>query len=981
MSEELLAEVRKVAPSALWSSGVKLSRGGGVSLSARDADAVTLRVKDPAHPIAPSVILYPGDLEWDCDCGGRASPCAHVVAAAIALAQGDLGEAAGTPGAPATTRATLRYAFSTTHGLLYLDRIVVRADGSESPLALPIVDIVARRLADPPLDPSREDVEIDRIMNRKLRGDVPVDRIRQVLEALAHHPDVTYAGRKVRTSGDPLAPRAVVKDATGGGVELLVERHPSITAIAGAYAVLAGDVLQPPGAADVYGHSLERLPLRKVFAPRELGELVGGLLPRLEEHAEVLIQTRRLPGIAKRVLPRLHFELRLEGPKLHVLPTLVYGQPPLARVDAGRLVLLVKDAPGIVRDEVRERDLVARLRDRLELVPGRLVAFEGGEASRFASKLEAFRGAAGGDAGDAVEAIRLVPRLAATAAGDVDLWFEGEAPGGAGASAAVPRASAAAVWTAFEEGLSIVPLEGGGFAPIPREFLEKHGHLVADLVLAKGDGGPLPRAAAPLAIELCDAVGEPRPAALEKLAALVGDRSAIPAAETPPDLRADLRDYQRRGLDWLAFLRDGELGGLLADDMGLGKTLQAIAAMRGRCLVVAPRSVVHNWAREIERFRPGLRVARYEGGGRALDPKADVTLTTYGVLRIDQAALAAVRWDAVVLDEAQAIKNPSSQSARAAYALDASFRVCLSGTPVENRLEELWSLFRFAVPGLLGGKEAFSERWSRPIGRGDRGAAAQLRARIGPFLLRRKKKDVLAELPPRTDVTELCELDDAERAAYDAVRAATKKEVVEKLAEGGSVLAALEALLRLRQAACHRGLLPGMTAPSSSKVDRLVEELEELASEGHRALVFSQWTSLLDRVEPHLERAGLGFVRLDGSTRDREEVVRAFQAEGGPPVFLLSLKAGGTGLNLTAADHVFLLDPWWNPAVEDQAADRAHRIGQERPVLVHRLVAKDTVEERILALQEKKRTIAEAAVGDAAGAAEITRADLLELLA
>jgi superfamily II DNA or RNA helicase len=999
MSEELLAEVRKETPSAIWSSGVKLARGGGVSIASRTADTTTLRVRDPAHTISPTVLLYPDDLEWDCDCGSRVSPCAHVAAAAIALAQGEVAaettgapeSAAGDAGRPAApllamaTTAKLAYELSTKHGLLVLARVVVHPDGRRVPLPLPIVDIVARRIADPPLDPSREDIEIDRVMGRKLVGEIPLEKMRVVLEALAHHEGVTYEGRAVKTSGEALRPRATVRDVGSGGgagVELTIERSPLIEKIAGFKAGLtkSGEIALL-GATDVYGPALEKLPLTRTFAHRELGELVGGLLPKLDKHADVVITSKRLPGVAKRAVPRLHFELKMEGPKLHVLPTLVYGDPPLARVDAGKLVLLAKDAPAFARDENKEKDLVLRLRDRLELVVGRLVAFEAGEASRFAAKLQSFRGSSGGDAGDAMESRQLVAKMSATEDGQAELWFEleGDDEGSGGRAKSPARASAASVWNAFAEGLSIVPLEGGGFAPIPRDFLERHGHLVADLVLAREGAEKLPPAAAPMVLELADALGAPRPAALEKLAALAPG-GVLPSAPLPIDLRADLRAYQTRGVDWLSFLQSAELGGLLADDMGLGKTLQAIAVLRGRVLVVCPRSVVHNWASEIARFRPSLRVARYEGGGRALDETADVTLTTYGVLRIDREDLAKIRWDAVVLDEAQAIKNPSSQTARAAFGLDAKFRLALSGTPVENRLEELWSLLRFCVPGLLGGRDAFSDRWARPMSRGDAGAAAKLRARIAPFVLRRKKGDVLTELPPRSETTDFVELDETERAAYDAVRAATKKEVVAKLAEGGSILLALEALLRLRQAACHRGLLPNQTAPSSSKVERLVETLEELVAEGHRALVFSQWTSFLDKVEPALDEAGLRFVRLDGSTRDRQDVVERFQAEDGPPVFLLSLKAGGTGLNLTAADHVFLLDPWWNPAVEDQAADRAHRIGQERPVLVHRLVAKGTVEERILALQEKKRAIAEAAIGDASGAAEITRDDLMELL-
>jgi SNF2 family DNA or RNA helicase len=279
----------------------------------------------------------------------------------------------------------------------------------------------------------------------------------------------------------------------------------------------------------------------------------------------------------------------------------------------------------------------------------------------------------------------------------------------------------------------------------------------------------------------------------------------------------------------------------------------------------------------------------------------------------------------------------------------------------------------FANRGLLGGRRDFEER------HGTGGDLSELRQRIRPFVLRRLKRDVAPELPPRTEAVLQVALDERERAIYDAVHAATRADVVALLESGGGVMKALEALLRLRQAACHPALVPGQQAQTSSKVQRLLEALENAVADGHRALVFSQWTSLLDLVEPALGAAAIPFERLDGSTRDRGAVVARFQAEDGPPVMLVSLKAGGSGLNLTAADHVFLLDPWWNPAVEAQAADRAHRIGQDRPVFVYRLVALATVEERILALQEAKRALFEAALGEASAAAALTRADLLAL--
>jgi len=382
--------------------------------------------------------------------------------------------------------------------------------------------------------------------------------------------------------------------------------------------------------------------------------------------------------------------------------------------------------------------------------------------------------------------------------------------------------------------------------------------------------------------------------------------------------------------------------------------------------------------RRIRRVSTSQRTDAIDGSNLIYD---DEYLWDGQLLRRDRESLTARHWQAVILDEAQAIKNPSSQVAQAAYQLRADQRITLTGTPVENRLEELWSQLHFLNPGLLGGRRDFEERYAGPIGDGDEAALEHLRMRLRPFVLRRKKSEVAPELPPRTEMVLHCVLSEEERAVYDAVLAATRNDVVQQLQGGGNVLAALEALLRLRQACCHPQLLPGQSLDVSAKLALLSDRLETAVAEGHKALVFSQWTSLLDLVEPRLREAGLGFTRLDGSTRDRGAVVREFSASDGPPIFLISLRAGGTGLNLTAADHVFLLDPWWNPAVEAQAADRAHRIGQERPVFIHRMVAENTVEERILALQDKKRELADAALSDAGAAGRITREDLLALLA
>ena len=419
---------------------------------------------------------------------------------------------------------------------------------------------------------------------------------------------------------------------------------------------------------------------------------------------------------------------------------------------------------------------------------------------------------------------------------------------------------------------------------------------------------------------------------------------------------------------------------MLADDMGLGKTLQMLCALDGKSLIVAPTSVLFNWQAEIQKFRPSLKTSMFYGSKRELDLSADVVLTSYGVLRLDQERLRETQWNTLVLDEAQTIKNPDSQVSKAAHSLRGDFRVTLSGTPVENRLDDLWSQFQFINPGLLGSREDFLENFARPIGSGDTDAASRLKARIKPFILRRLKREVAPELPPRTETVLHCELSTEERATYDMILASTRKEVLATLEEGGSILKALEVILRLRQACCHRGLIPGEDANGSSKLDLLMETLEESLSEGHKSLVFSQWTSYLDLIGSELKSRGIHYSRIDGSTQNRQALLNEFQSPAGPPIMLISLKAGGVGLTLTAADHVFIMDPWWNPAVEDQAADRAHRIGQQNPVMIHRLVARESIEEKILALQESKKDLARAVLDDGGAALSLSRQDILNLL-
>lgn len=455
--------------------------------------------------------------------------------------------------------------------------------------------------------------------------------------------------------------------------------------------------------------------------------------------------------------------------------------------------------------------------------------------------------------------------------------------------------------------------------------------------------------------------------------------------DLPDGLEATLRDYQVLGVQWLLRMAHWAPGAVLADDMGLGKTLQTIALLLARAdgpaLVVAPTSLLFNWRSELQRFAPSLNVRLYWGQGRSLGDPApgEILLTTYGTLQRDGEVLQAVRFRTVVLDEAQAIKNPDAQRSRAACTLETDFRLALSGTPVENRTDELWSLFRFVAPGLLGPRQRFQSVFVGPIEQHDDHTVRKNLARlVGPFVLRRTKRQVARELPERTEIVRRVEHTPAERALYDRVRL----ECIERLQSGrGHGLQAATELLKLRKLACHPRLYDSGSPLKSSKLHAVLRTVHDLVDSGHQALIFSQFTTHLGLVREALEDDGFRVAYLDGSLSptQRQAQVDVFQA-GQADVFLISLKAGGTGLNLTAATYVLHLDPWWNPAAEDQATDRAHRIGQTRAVTVIRFVTAGTVEEQIVEMHASKRELAESLLSGGATSDRLTPDVVLGLL-
>jgi superfamily II DNA or RNA helicase len=549
--------------------------------------------------------------------------------------------------------------------------------------------------------------------------------------------------------------------------------------------------------------------------------------------------------------------------------------------------------------------------------------------------------------------------------------------------------------TAARDKSRFVPMGNGVYAALTRSLKQKLSDLAAVLETDK-TGGKVPMVAAAWLDEILDgtevSANNDFRLAIDRLRSAQATQPKLPTL-----LQASLRPYQEDGYQWAVRLAIAGMGGCLADDMGLGKTLQALGVLLersagGPALVIAPTSVCGNWLAETQRFAPSLNARIYSEAGEseraALINDAgpqDLLIVSYTLLQLAQERFAGRTWHTLIADEAQAIKNAAAKRSQAVFELNADFRLALTGTPVENRLGDLWSIMRFANPGLLGTVNRFNERFAGPIERNrDRDAQHVLKRLIGPFVLRRTKAEVLQELPPRTELILAVTPDAAEAAHYEALRREAVREIdatLETTPEAQSNFNILAQLTRLRRAACDPRLTTPQFGITGAKVQAFAELAGELIANGHKALVFSQFVDFLDILRKPLDKAGIRYQYLDGATpaAERSRRVAAFQAGDGD-LFLISLKAGGFGLNLTAADYVVITDPWWNPAAEDQAMGRAHRIGQLRPVTVYRLVSKDTVEERIVDLHHEKRALAESILAEGEASALPSTEDLVALI-
>lgn len=583
--------------------------------------------------------------------------------------------------------------------------------------------------------------------------------------------------------------------------------------------------------------------------------------------------------------------------------------------------------------------------------------------------------------------VRSQSRLRARVQSGID-WFDLEAvvDFGGGATAALPKLLRAAA-----AGRDTVRLSDGTKGLIP-VWIKKYS-AVARLGKSSGDRLRfLPSQAGVIDVLLAGHDETSFDVEFEALRGQLESAKTLGGVEEPHGFKGKLRDYQREGVAWMQFLSRHGYGGCLADDMGLGKTVQVLCLLQGRhppgeeqrpSLVIVPKSLVHNWVDEAAKFTE-LKVINYTGakrGGQAFSD-ANIIVTTYGTLRQEILKFTDQRWTTVILDEAQAIKNPTSQAAKACRLLRSDLRLAISGTPIENGLEELWSLFEFLNPGMLGGLGAFADS-----GREDNEEwLGALSRALKPFMLRRTKDEVLKELPGKTEQLWSIPLGDEERAQYDELvkyyTRALKGVLNGEDRSAGAKVHVLEALLRLRQAACHPGLIdPAKIDSPSAKIDALFEKLEEITRRGYKALIFSQFTTLLEVVRRRLQRNDMQYAYLDGATADRQKTVSQFTDNEDCGIFLISLKAGGCGLNLTQSNYVFILDPWWNPAIEAQAVDRAYRMGQKNRVFAYKMIAENTVEQKIVGLQQEKRRLADAVVNTTGGPmADLDAQDLALLL-
>lgn len=981
--EQLFTIIRENCSKQKWSKAIELSRIAELQIEKYTKSECSLHLLNPRKAVSSTIKLWFKDEDWNCDCSSKEDPCLHIATSTIML-RNDKSLITQHQSNNLKLKAKISYDFFRSDGCLVLKRAIVSGKKNIS-ITSTLASLATGRIIGPKVIPTRNDYAIESLIESHSGSHLAKrNQISNLFGYLSKAHQVRLDGKKVQISTKQTGFKVCIKD-EAGGVLVYGKQDSAIKEVYRNGIALCDKTLHPINTVKLNKSLLKLLAEGKYFGQKELPYVVSELIPDLSLKFPIEVLSKKIPT-AIRTKPRVEFFLKRDHHKLEVLAKIVYGDPIIAKIENGQLALTNKGIPA--RNLEEEANLQVRFHSHFGFHLGENLLYQSEEAISFVSKLKTWKSIL--KKGSNTERIShyfsvyrgLKNRIKIDHKNekttlDVSFTLKTETDEGT----KTHTAKTEDILKAWQNGAQLVPLIDGGWAEIPQEWLDKHAKKLIEILNSCSDAKTVPKFLNHTLVDFAQNLDElvEIPNAIKKISASLVSLKQ-PKVNLPIDLKASLRPYQKDGFYWLTFLKRHSFGALLADDMGLGKTLQSICILKGKCLIIAPTSVLYNWEQEIKRFRSKLKINIFHGISRSLskDPNT-ITLTTYSIARLDHNILTSITWDTIILDEAQNIKNPESKIAQAIFNLNSHFKLALTGTPIENHLDDVWSLFYFLNKGLLGTRKDFYKNYVKPCCEKN-DSNLQLKKKLRPFVLRRLKSEVAKDLPPRTNVILYNELDEEESLVYKSIEASTKKDILEKLnLKNTNIMKILEALLRLRQASCHIGMLPGQEKLSSSKVNLLLLSLEKCLDGGHKALIFSQWTRFLDLIGKEMNKRSMKYLRIDGTTQKRQQIVKSFQTSDEYPFLLLSLKAAGIGLNLTAADHVFIMDPWWNPAVEEQAADRSYRIGQKKPVIVHKLVTKGSVEENILKLQAKKKSLANAIIGDSNKSYKLTREDMINL--
>ncbi len=955
-----LEEFRELVDESSWSSAVQSSRTADFQ-GWVEGDSVMVSVRLQHEKKAVRMEFSMCEHRYLADCSCQDDPCIHLLCGVILANSGwDSIVDAGKGAAPAGTIPYLQYSLLYKDSLLHVERYLcsedVRKIFSES-LVEYIGGISSGRIqAEMPMV-GTDDYIVDRALGQKKQTLILKEFFNDTMKALSRLSHVSYEGLKVQVERD--SENSVINARISrGGIELVPEkREPEGVFVENG--ILKWERELPD-------NLLRYVQKINYISLEEVSSFLDDTLPYIKKYITVNPPQEGWAEIVE-VPPRLVFKTESIDSGYSILPLIEYGEPPLAVIGLRGEYEILDGTKLPKRNIAQEIEISKQILKKGRLVLGERKVVTDDQAVYYAELLE----------GEAVEGSvhkryipksTLVPSIKSTG-NEMEVVFESVGDSSESLNLDI-------VLRSYSNGASVVSLPSGSWARLPENWIKD----IIPYALHTTDSGTISSSHKNrVAMQLAPFIGDSGIDVLRGFFNKISEKEDSSIKEKIPGT-IRLRSYQEEGVRWVssrAACKD--MGALLADDMGLGKTIQTLASLKFPALVVVPTSLLPQWEDELRIWYPENSLCVYHGAARSWDESSDITLSTYGILRQESELFSSRVFEIIVLDEIQTIKNPESGVTEATCGLRGNFRLGLTGTPIENSVIDLWSIFNFLLPGMLPDPERLMKITETPQG------LDVIRKMISPFILRRKKTEVLSELPEKTEILVSCRMESEQQRYYDMLLDSARDEARKYIHGGKGVLSLFEKLLRLRQVCVHpflidKGVDKG-SAVSSVKIETILDYLERITVSGHKVLLFSQWTTALDIIEPLIASRICTPLRIDGSTTNRASVLNRFKSESEFPVLLLSLKAGGVGLNLTEADHVLFLDPWWNPAVEKQAEDRVYRIGQDNPVFIYRMIVKDSIEEKILELHKRKSMLSEALLeGDASKNSIVSEEDLRFLL-